>query len=541
MPTFFKGPVGIEDLKLGNGTFLRRNSLSGYAQYSEINWSNLFPDSNITIPDLDIVTLVKFLNKDYNNSFTTALTSIGSTIKTTLIIDSSPTNIPDCVVTDNIELWFINGNKLQPANNSTITFIGNKSLSVSDEAYIFDISAGGSIKDLKYATPQWFGAKSDGTDASTTANALEAALASIIDNNGIVLVPAGKYAYNKLFWDITNVCTLIGAGVRQTYFLPSNCTDWAIKINHTARNNGMQISDDTLNTDESTSGVRIGGFSIIGDRSVDASGTNGICTYDVVDDLHMHDIHLLFLNGIALSLGVEGTGATGRDGVVRESQFDRIMIRSCGDSTYYPLHISTAPNAGDSTNQLTFNDCSLVYNYNKALIDNEKAVGDTRRLRFINLMLHGWHTNANAPAYDLLEINGKVRDVRFIGGKFNGSSIVDGTNYSCIKLDDDASGNKPTDIVIDADFTSCEGDGIHITVAGRIQILGSTYYFNPATHYFAKFAASSLANLANGAVVKTFGNAISIDIDSTVIDYIHLDLPNYEYKDIFDNHIVGVI
>lgn len=415
----------------------------------------------------------------------------------------------------------------------TVDFNGTGSLYADKFIKVFATTV--SVTGLRYTNPIWHGADNDGTNSNTTRDAFVNALAAIITYNGSVYIPTGTYAYDERIFDITDTCEIYGDGKFQTILTPdgyAGATAFPIRINDCYRQTaGINSSLNTSDMSVSTTGVKLHDFSFMGDLGTDASGTHGICTYDRVDDLHIERVGFLFLNGTALSLGAEES--VDDRSLCRESDFNDILIYRCGNATYRPLKISS-DNDNDATNDLNFYNYRQEYPGSAALIQNENTAGGAvRRIRFFAPRIHGWHTSASAPADDLVDIIGDIDDIKFIGGKYNGSSIVGGTNYAIFNIDDDASLNKPTRILIDGDWDSSEGNGINVVKCGYLDITGTSYYFNPDTHYNLVVGANAFTALQ--ARIALWGSDITTDIDSTCTTYVNIENPNLS-KTIYNNN-----
>jgi hypothetical protein len=188
--------------------------------------------------------------------------------------------------------------------------------------------------------------------------------------------------------------------------------------------------------------------------------------------LQIENVDLVYLRGTALELGAAG-GAVNR-GLVRESQFRNVFVRLSGDRGAPPLIISTGAEVRDGTNQLEFFGCGLVENFAAAVITNGNRLDhDTRRIQFYGLMLHGRNRLVDAPADDLLRIEGRVADLTAFGLRANGSHFVHGRRYATVRFAADAAGNVPRRIqLIGTDTRNCPGNGFVVDAVENLVITG---------------------------------------------------------------------
>lgn len=229
-------------------------------------------------------------------------------------------------------------------------------------------------------------------------------------------------------------------------------------------------------------GVTIRDLSIL---SRDGCEARGIVTIGQVDELRLFNLQFSWL-GTALSLGMEriatGTGGTSIRAHLRESSFSNLHALHCGrkhaDQTSKLAAIdlgSGAVNGGDGTNELFFDQCSVVYPEGIGInLENRSSVPDmetlqsvkVRRIRFLNLMLNGSSakTQATRPAAPILRIKGLVDNVELLGVSLNGSTAFGTEAYACIAFEEFDASNRPRHIQILGDVRSCAGVGIDIGV-----------------------------------------------------------------------------
>jgi hypothetical protein len=137
--------------------------------------------SDPTITGADNTTLKRLTDNvvtiDAYADFPTAISAIGSTNQTTLVINKSVTVASNTTVTSNITLWFLGAGQLSPNAGVTITLNGPV------QAPLTKIFAGGGTVTMGRLVPtvypQWWGAVADGvTDDAVAINAAVAATPS---------------------------------------------------------------------------------------------------------------------------------------------------------------------------------------------------------------------------------------------------------------------------------------------------------------------------------------------------------------------------
>lgn len=332
----------------------------------------------------------------------------------------------------------------------------------------FDVLRGallriGSIFDV---TDPYYGASPSATATFNTA-AMQNAHADATAARGTVVIGHGRYAYNARLFDITAPVSIIGMGAGQTVLVPdASYSGYAIRFNNAWRSTSQTTTATTVNWALSNSRTILRGFTIAGDRTNTA---RGIEWFQINDQFYLENLELIFLNGRGLAFGCNDAL-----GLCRESWINDVMVWRCGNSSEPAVDISTGASVGDQTNELHFMACKIVYPGGVGLkIWNNGNTGRTRRIGFVDLMLHGSSQISPQPAAHLCEITGNVDSIQFDNLRSNGSTTLGGTLYSCIHIDKDASGNVPADIKIDWHVSDCDGDALKVTKVNRLRVTGT--------------------------------------------------------------------
>lgn len=309
-------------------------------------------------------------------------------------------------------------------------------------------------------------------DASEVSTALELGVADAISHGVELHLPMGSLCYNSEL-QITHACSIKGTGQSSTYLRPHpSYQGWGITVDDTwydaSQSFGMSINSTTFDPAQTRFGVRLKGFSILGNRT-NGAYQHGIRTFQRVDQMLWDDVALFYLNGTGFDLGSYGTDGNNL-GLVRESSFRDITVRGCGSSEHPSWQIGSGADAGDGTNQLEFYGLKSVYNMSSAnIVSSQKQI---RRITFDNLMLHGMDGHASAFPGHLLRILGIIRSLSIKKLKANGSHNVAGNRYGTIEINS-SNGFSPQEIEIDGDHRSCAGHGYVINRGNRLLISGT--------------------------------------------------------------------
>lgn len=321
-----------------------------------------------------------------------------------------------------------------------------------------------------------FGAKGNGItdDTSALVNGYAAAEAA----NGILFLPPGVYRYSSKIFDIKNKVGIVGAGRRQTFLKPmSSFHDYAITITDCWKN-GVEESDSlTIGLTSTKAGVKLEGFTIVGDRT---SLCRGISTIGLVDFLTMKEIDLICLNGTALSLGRNDTVST-QLGCIRESHFATVTIGESGNLSEpaFDLGGSATVRIGDGSNDLTFHHLALMNN--KGVHWRIEQNNAAQILRGVNV--HGLIVNGDGPESasptpaDLIQIKGPVEGIEFDGAFISGSSTVAAVRYAAVRVSTNAAGT-PDRIKINGDVVAILGDAYVIDGVITMQVKGTATPFS---------------------------------------------------------------
>lgn len=199
------------------------------------------------------------------------------------------------------------------------------------------------------------------------------------------------------------------------------------------RTNEKQATDAQWVPDDDGSGAIFRNFTISGRDRAAAATKNGM-RIARADDLRMSNFEVNYCNGIGLQLGNVDGFAAGEVGSIRESHFHNIRIMFCGNGPNVPaMRIgSNSIGTSDGTNQLYFLNLDMVYNYGGLHIVNHNTDEIVRRIQIYQMQNHGIShggTVGNLTDYDLIKIEGDVREVHFDGLITNSS----GANHAVLR------------------------------------------------------------------------------------------------------------
>jgi hypothetical protein len=344
------------------------------------------------------------------------------------------------------------------------------------------------------ATTYKYGWMKFGSDDTT---AIQAAITWASDNEGKVHFPGGTYMYaGESVLEDSGLIEGDGSWVTMFTSIPGYSGGWFLTLNDTWNNStpnpiggldgGLGASSIGLSPTDFHTGPVLEGFSVVGQRTLDPSGTHGIRTYNRVDRLFIQDVAAYYLNGTGVSLGLEGGtdySAVGPMGTVRESHFFRLIVRGCGEAgTYKAFELgSQQPDANsqawaDPSNMLAFYSLMLVYNYGESgIYDNtDRNVAGTRSIRFYDAEIHGFANYGDdlqleAIDPDMFVIEGDVRDIAATDLWINGGT-PDGAQIR-IKASDTTT-YYPKNIKLDHQARQYYKDAIVIEKADNVRIQG---------------------------------------------------------------------
>lgn len=371
----------------------------------------------------------------------------------------------------NASLRFEAGAKVKIANGVTLTV---NSPFAAEAIQVFDESAGGQVNfavgTVDEHRPEWWGAVRGATHTAVRAGnidstaALQAALREAVRTGATVQLGSGGYGLSAELV-VSNRAGIRGNGIRETFLTHVNgYTGFLIQFKDLIRDPGeddpgITYGITSVDFTKTKKSARAADFSIIGDRS---QAAKGIRTYGRTDGLKLVNIGLHYLKGVALELGVSGDAG---NGLARESQFVGLEVRESGDATtdQAAIEIGEGSAATDGSNHLRFSHPEVQYNYGIAIRIRASATGTQqtiRKVHFFGAMVHGRWTAADAPAADLIVIQGRVLDCTFPQLDINGSHLVGGTKYAAIRLKTDAGGFYPQAIRADYQLGPSAGHGL---------------------------------------------------------------------------------
>ncbi len=328
----------------------------------------------------------------------------------------------------------------------------------------------GSLATVSVLNVRTFGAAGDGLTDDTAAfaaaiNQVNAQLAAGIPAS--LYIPAGVYLINGTgpLPTFNRGGSLIGDGPHKTYIklgasyagdLFSWSEAWALNAY-----NGTSLS-----TASDQAGPTIQGVAILGARG-SGNQQNAFVFYDRDDFVAMRDVHVYFLNGRGLYMGVV-KNIPGH-AYVRESKFHDLLFWQCGNASVPAVEInSVGPANDDATNELSFYGLDIIGPTGRGLvIRNSNASVPVRLLRFFGLRAEGGGANAG----DLVVIGdaalpGNVNNVQIYGFESNAAAA----GATAVRLTAPNGAAQPYNITIDGTIPTSSGDGIHIDAGRQIRL-----------------------------------------------------------------------
>lgn len=311
-----------------------------------------------------------------------------------------------------------------------------------------------------------YGAVGDGVTDDTAAiqAALDAAVA--MTPPGKVYLPAGKYLISDGFDRITKPIAVVGAGPLQSILLVSTVVSGDVfDISETWGNTDFGAEASTI-TFPQESGIRLSGFSIVGNRST-SNYQNAISFNDRNDHWRIDDVNVYYMRGRALTIGKNSTTSQGYS---RESSIINMYIRNCGgDDAAYPAVLITSTGSGDSTNVINTLALRVVFPYGVGIdIKGENTSKRTQGLYFKDTMVHGVQSPSSPLNYNLVRVGDYVADVDFDGIDINASYA----GYYSITTHSESSNttNAPYNIRVKGTIPSGNGGGINVEYGRNISI-----------------------------------------------------------------------
>lgn len=281
-------------------------------------------------------------------------------------------------------------------------------------------------------------------------------------------IPAGVYFINGAtsLPTFSRGGSLVGDGPHKTYVRlgPSYAGDlfswseaWALNAY-----NGTSLSPGADQT-----GPTIEGLSVLGDRGISGQ-QNAFVFYDRDDFITMRDVHVYFLNGRGLYMGV-AKNVPGH-AYVRESKFTNLLFWQCGNASVPAVEITSVGPAGeDATNELSFYGLDVIGPTGRGLvIRNTNASIPVRLIRFFGLRAEGGGANAG----DLVTIGdstltGGVNNVQIYGFESNNTA----SGYTALRFTASSAAAQPYNILVEGTIPTSNGDGVHVDAGRQIRLL----------------------------------------------------------------------
>lgn len=315
-----------------------------------------------------------------------------------------------------------------------------------------------------------FGATGDGVTDDTAAfiAAIQQVNARLAAGSPATLyVPAGVYYINGASLPtFTRGGSLAGDGPHKTYIQmgPAYSGDLFSWSDAWMLNSYLGTS---LSVASDYAGPLIQGLSVLGSRTY-TNQQNAFVFYDRDDMIDMRDVHVFFVNGRGMFMGVVKNVPS--QAYVRESRFSNLLFWQCGTATLPSVEINSVGAAGnDATNELSFYALDIIKPAGKGLvIRNGNPAAGVRLLRFFGLRVEG---GAAGAAGDLLDIGdaafpGNVNNVQIYGFESNNSAAT----AAAIRLSAASSAVMPYNVLIEGTIPTSNGDAVHIDAGRQVRL-----------------------------------------------------------------------
>jgi hypothetical protein len=178
----------------------------------------------------DFITKGPWVDVRAFSDFASALSAIGTSTLTTLLIPCEITVDDHAIVGANIELWFLEGGKLTVSSSKSLTINGGIKAGLHQ---IFNTSAIGSViagtpKVDKYF-PQWWGATGDGHDDTA---AVQSAINLAANNGQTLAFPSGVYKFTNLNVPENKDLSIVGSSKENTTLLVDQAWNYSTRGIH---------------------------------------------------------------------------------------------------------------------------------------------------------------------------------------------------------------------------------------------------------------------------------------------------------------------
>jgi len=265
----------------------------------------------------------------------------------------------------------------------------------------------------------------------------------------------GCYKVSAAFGMITVPIAIEGDGAMQTQIkVTTAMTGDLFKFSENWTMAGFPFSGNTFTVPQKT-GLRISGFSVIGDRST-TNNQNAFVFYDRNDWWKIEDVAVYYMKGKALSIGKTFNTTQGYS---REFVVEDFHVFNCGNGTASPCIEIGSNGTGDSTNLGRFRNLQVTYPYARAVeITNNNPNKRTTSLYFDGLMIHGLETPPTPQNYDLLYIGNRTSNIMVDQFDMNSSYV----NNWAIRIAGNNSTDAPYLISLDGTMPSGAGGGLYV-------------------------------------------------------------------------------
>ncbi len=267
-------------------------------------------------------------------------------------------------------------------------------------------------------------------------------------------IEAGFYTCDDPLIPITKPISIRGAGRRQTILHASaSMIGDFIRVDDVGfRNETTEFSNigDVAYTQPSNilSGCVLADFNITGNRS---SLQNGLVFTRNCDNVSVYDVDISYFSGSGLWLGARRGDQRGS---VRESNFNKITLRCCGDNdgtASFLIERTASPGfeSFDVVNMSVFNQIEVILPYGRgleitAVKESPVVAPPLYGLQFTNMIFHGRSQIIGYNVGSLIQIEGYVANIHIQGDiSYNWSE-----EYA-VTVKAAADGGRPIDIDLD--------------------------------------------------------------------------------------------
>lgn len=266
--------------------------------------------------------------------------------------------------------------------------------------------------------------KSVGTgDATADTDAFLNAVAWAVENRAAIRLGHGVFNIAQGADDITAPISILGESAGLTFLkLTKEFSGTLLPVLNCGfgpESNAFPINGATAwvnDVSDLTTGLRIDGFAIIGDK------TNGMLQKGIelkgnVDHFDIHGLLLAYLSGGALNAGIAYNGVRGQ---IREGTISKLRVRHCGKldgtaSLSFLTGASPSNPTADASNLFVLDDIHVVFPYGRGLEIKDTSTstpfGPLYGISAKKIMVHGRHVTDTRNVGALVHIEGRIQSL----------------------------------------------------------------------------------------------------------------------------------